>query len=677
MPNYTRRGIAYPTPYDLIKSGNMPSKLASDLQSQAATTDYAIGVEGVRAQVEATAAATSSATRDATRAATRDATAAAINDANTRYGDLPGRIADTQNDVDQQAQILAGHETRISAVETLGGLAPGDTSDATMANVLANPATQSGAALRETFELRSVNNTKNYEGTPQQRLEQALADDGVVQFDETVTHDGNITGFWLTTIFGTGVIHLPDGSTFTPDPKPVSGQTITNTVYVHAQNGNDSNDGLTPETAFRSVMGMYNRVLRRLTAQQAAQARWVVRLSGQFTTAHRFSELPDFPKGLVFQGEPPVDGENQTSFTRVDGTHHICFWIEPGADNVEFYNIHFQDYTSDGTVSNGYAVLMKLGGRLVVRDCSSDNCDTGFAAIQNVNFSIHDNATTGGVWGIKAQYNSSGAFNRNHISGASQYGVHVTRNTVAHFDYNTVENCGIAGAQVEMASRAALVENTFRNNPTGVLVQGAAEWINNDNIFLHNGVNYAHNGVGRENRMHSQGLGASNEFRIHSTLAAAAYTEGMTVDHPGGSNRVTVFSGASAGRIPGGWFGDPTKRLRFEVVGRIISNGSSHGAVVDIGAVDRDGSNWASTAVAPLGSTLDGDFRAEMFVVPSSFSSQRRERITTTVQGVFFSAGFGTVDFSTERTLRLTVRGASGGAPFTAEIFYMNVYAIG
>lgn len=677
MPNYTRRGIAYPTPYDLIKSGNMPSKLASDLQSQAATTDYAIGVEGARAQVEATTAATRDATSAATRAATRDATTAAINYANSRYGDLPGRIADTQNVVDQQAQILTGHDTRISAVETLGGLAPGDTSDATMASVLANPATQSGAALRETFELRSVNNTKNYEGTPQQRLEQALADDGVVQFDETITHTGNITGFWANPIYGTGVIHLPDGSIFTPDPKPESGQRITNTVYVQAQNGDDNNDGLTPDTAFRSVTGMYNQVLRRLTAQQAAQARWVVRLSGQFTTAHRFSELPDFPKGLIFQGDPRINGEIQTTFDGGGDTHHICFWIEPGADNIEFYDIGFKDYASGGSTRNGYAVLMKLGGRLVVRDCSSENSDTAFAAIQNVNFSIHDNDVRGGTWGIKAQYNSSGAFNRNHISGAAHYGVHVTRNTVAHFDYNTVENCGIAGAQVEMASRAALVENTFRNNPTGVLVQGAAEWVNNDNIFLNNGVNYAHHGVGRENRMHSQGLGASNEFRIHSTLAAADYTEGMTVDHPGGSSRLTVFSGASAGRIPGGWFGDPTKRLRFEVVGRIISDGSSHGAVVDIGAVDRDGSNWASTAVAPLGSTLNGDFRAEMFVVPTSFSSQRRERITTTVQGVFFSAGFGSVDFSAERTLRLTVRGASGGAPFTAEIFYMNVYAIG
>lgn len=57
MPGSTSKGITYPTPADLIKSGASQAKLAADIQSTAVSADAAISLEGSRAEEAAISAA--------------------------------------------------------------------------------------------------------------------------------------------------------------------------------------------------------------------------------------------------------------------------------------------------------------------------------------------------------------------------------------------------------------------------------------------------------------------------------------------------------------------------------------------------------------------------------------------------------------------------------------------
>lgn len=65
-----------------------------------------------------------------------------------------------QNKAATQDAKLDTYETRIESIETLGGLAPGDTSDATMAGIAANPESHFAKELRESTPGRVVLNIR-------------------------------------------------------------------------------------------------------------------------------------------------------------------------------------------------------------------------------------------------------------------------------------------------------------------------------------------------------------------------------------------------------------------------------------------------------------------------------------------------------------------------------------
>lgn len=690
MPDYTRRGIAYPTAHDLIKSESVPSKLAEDLKSQAATTDAAIGTEGTRikteavaaatteATIEATSAATQAATQNATRNATAAATTAAIRDANTRYGQLPGRISEAETRIDRQDTTISGHETRLEAVERLGGLESGDVSDATVANVVTNPTSLSSEALRLSFDLRSANNTKNYAGTSQERLEQALADTGVVQLDEDVTHTDNIDGFWATNIFGSGVIHLPDGATFTPDPKPGPRQQITNTIYLDASEGDDDNDGLTPGTAMRTRRAVYENVLRRLTAQQAAGAQWVIQMSGTFTDpAFVMNELPRFPRNLIWRGEPMEDGSPVTEIQYPGSGSSIGLYFEPGVDHIIVENIHFRGWQVG---FNGYGTLMKFGGKLTVRDCEYTDNDIGLAAIQNTTFSFSYNKfNPGNNTAITTQYNATGNANYNELDGGGTdaNGIRVSRNVVAHTDYNHIRGY-LRGIYVDMSSRTAAIENTIYNCTRGVEVSSAAEWNNNGNIFYNNETNYAHYGLGREVRMHSSGAWTGGEMRIAATQSSPVY--GFEQNYSLATSYQTIYTGGLAGEIPAQWFDTPGKRLRMKLHGEFLARPSA-AIYFQIGTVDGDGTDWKPFILATVPGGRAGAFQIENIVQAIDITSQM-STATTLVGG---SLGDPTeartivdhsyIDMNDQRYIRARARATSGSVEL--RMYYMEVFAIG
>lgn len=77
----------------------------------------------------------------------------------------------------EQDGRLDNYETRVESIETLGGLAPGDVSDATVASVVANPESQARAALSAAFMGKGelVINALDYGAVPSPTVDQSAA----------------------------------------------------------------------------------------------------------------------------------------------------------------------------------------------------------------------------------------------------------------------------------------------------------------------------------------------------------------------------------------------------------------------------------------------------------------------------------------------------------------------
>ena len=542
--------------------------------------------------------------------------------------------------------------------------------DQAVTDLVQDPGSALGGVLAETYERRSRNNTQNYQGSAHQRLESALADDGAVQFDETLTHTGNIAGFWNTVIYGTGTIELPDGEVFTPDPHPTSHADIVNTLYVNESQGHDTNDGLTPHTAFQTLQGMYRTTLRRLTSQQAAGAKWVVRLTGTITEGLTANYLPRFPHGLLFQGDTTTVLEKTPTTTR-----RVGLWIEPGVNTVEVQNIHFSGWIDNGS---GYGALMKGGGEFIVRNCQFTNNDCGVSATQNTTFSFTDNVFhPGNRRGVNVGYNATGAINNNTFVGGTgdHNAIDVSRNVVCHVDDNTMTGY-VNGVFISMASRVSADRNTISNNDVGVIATGASERTNNSNTFTDNDINYSHQGAARELRMHSQGPAKGTEYRI-----AATHATGYEFDKEYNiTKRTVVYSGSAAGSIPGQWFDSPGKRLRFVLQGEVLTS-TSYSTRFEIGTTLPDGSGWSPFSVVNIPADVDGLFTVEVEVHAWDAATQRAFAKATMggTYAVDTQSRYGisdrTVDMSQDRVVRVYAEPTQGTGHF--RLFHLEVFAIG
>ena len=493
--------------------------------------------------------------------------------------------------------------------------------DQAVSNLVANRLSLTGEQLREHFALRTAYNPVNYEGTDTERLGLAIANAFTnsvpVEISEDLNVTGNIPNYWGVFPTGNGSI-TREGYTFEVTPRP-SPLVHTNNIFVNSVTGNDSNDGLSPSYAFKSLWVAYTDVLRRLTAEQAAGAKWVVHIAGTISRGHKFEELPNFPHNLVFQGEPLVMGMPVTVIEMGANANRVGIWIEPGVDTVEVNNIVFKDFYGG---ASGYAVLMKRGGYVRINDCRAVNCETGFAGINGndiIATRCETDANTGN--GFLSQYNGSAMFQYCKAVGASNYGFYISRNSIAHIDYCHATNCN-SGVVVDMAARANVLESHLKRNQIGVKVSGAAEWINASSKFYvgtvdANVVNYSHYGAGRETRMHSQT--GRNEFLVGNAWSAnSAYGEAKS--HSGSTANSVIYVGSALGQIPEGFFDSRGKRLRVEVFGK--STSLSARANVSLFAMIDGSPSLVQTAVLET-RTNTWDFKIEFYMWAVDMTSQK------------------------------------------------------
>ena len=317
--------------------------------------------------------------------------------------------------------------------------------------------------------------------------------------------------------------------------------------------------------------------------------KWKINLKGNFVGGSRVRSLPKFRYPLYITGEVDDSGDPLTTIEMGGSGNNIGIWFEPSeVNNIFIENIHFKDFKID---FNGYGVLLKDGGNLFIDNCKASHCDIGFASVNQGRIQVVHSVIHDCFRGIMSQYNGTFTvgsqtnveYNKNIIYNC-EYGVEATRNSVGHVDNNEIYGCTYAAIKNDMASRTNVLGNNIHDNKVGVLNQGASEWINNNNTFTNNTVDFEHKGVSRETRLHSQS--ATVLFSYPPFVPSKTSYESS-----GSSESELLFTLGSENKISKEQYRGAGKRIKIELVG-IINN--TVGAVGEISITGRgENSNGA------------------------------------------------------------------------------------
>lgn len=550
----------------------------------------------------------------------------------------------------------------LDVIEELEGL-----NDQAVANLIANLQSEVRKALIESYSYGA--RVKDH-ATIQAAVARAKGVKQAVYLDGTKAVTGNIPGLWDVEFTGSGTI-TRGGYTFTPNPKATS-TVLTNHLFINAQSGSDANDGLTPDVAIKSLSQLH-KILRGVTAQQAAGAIWEVHFVGNFAGGWRMFNLPDFPHELRFLGEPRVGDKPATRITQdAAAVSPIGLWFEKCPSTIVVEDIWFDGFST----STGYGVLGKGTGDLRVRRCRFSNCRYGYSAIKGMDYFFRDNVCEASVYtGSNAQYNSYGTWDNDTFLGTR--GINVTRGTVCHIDY-----CNFTGNDrsviVEMHSRANINQSHFKRNKVAVETQGAGEWINADSKFYvgtadANDVDFENSGTGMETRLYA--MTAKNEFKVgDSWNASTSYQTPVSVS---GEGNQLIYAGTALGKIPENFFTSPGKKIRVVVCGEAPVE-LSYAWTLSVYTIGSDGTSNVSLVSQTVPSGTRGAFRVEFEVYAVSANSQRyiSTGVGNAAEKTNAAIGSKSVDFKPERLFRLYAQSTATGVQ-GIDIHRMETYLMG
>lgn len=440
----------------------------------------------------------------------------------------------------------------------------------------------------------------------------ATAKKSKVLIDGTWTPTGNIAGFWNAAPTGAGTI-TREGVTFHVGPRPVFASVGVNTIYVDGQAGSDGNDGLSPSYPFQSLNGVYRHVLRRLTPEQAAGAKWVIHCRGTLAPPPQLAELPDFPLGLEFDGGPLAGGATttlggvpQTKIVRGHGGSSLIMglWFEPGIQKVIVKRIQFEGFAVG---FNGYGLIMKGGGYLEVEDCIAVGCDCGFSVVNNVTAYMRRVIARDGGTGFRGHYMSVFTWTDCKALNNSGQGFGVSRGSVGHADYCTAEG-NVNGLVVNMQGRVAVVGGRYaKNSNYGIRAEGNTEWSNHKDYPVDYGVGTSDaNGIAPF--VH---FGNSNEVLIAQRSISSAHTHvnNTISDETGFTGKKTVRVVGAEGVLENHLMG-PTKRMRMRVQGTFLASSAARDIIIRLATFA--GSNISDgTIVSHPAGPLDVNFVLE------------------------------------------------------------------
>ena len=385
--------------------------------------------------------------------------------------------------------------------------------------------------------------------------------------------------YWSTTYLGSGGIRVGTATTsYRPNP---SNNGYTCAVYYDNNLGSDSNSGLDPAkpiktfSRFNSMMTIY---ANKAGTSRLGMHRLIVKNG---VHVDKFTSLGFFP---LFSSRFFIEGESRDGAI-IDGTgtsNSVGIWFEPNS-YVGIRNLTIRNFKSPNTEEtddpdNGAAIVIKGGGNGHVENVVIEDCSQGVGFINNVQGSLTKSFIRRCGTGVRVLYSSSAIIGgpsstyENIIEDCTTHGVFLSRNAVAHVDYNIIQRCAV-GLSVNMAARVATLGGSFLNNELGVMASGAGEMIISDySVFTGNTRDRAYYGVGRETRIHGNSP-TTNEWCLHKasvpyTLTGSTSNTTVAIDGLGSSIFVyprhhTTSHSKLKMVIKGSTSGAGTKTLRF------------------------------------------------------------------------------------------------------------------
>ncbi|PWF82349.1 hypothetical protein DEJ38_06530 [Kocuria rosea] len=415
---------------------------------------------------------------------------------------------------------------------------------------------------------------------------------------------GNLAGFWSVPHGGEGVIRR-DGETHHITPKSSGGTHQRNTLHVNAT-GSDGNDGLTTGHPLASLTALDN-ALGTLGARALA-GEWRASLSGTFTGGRWFAFGTRFAQPLVISGAP-YTGTPTTVIEYSSTTGGAQgFWYE-GQSQITVENILFRGFRSNGS---GYGAGVKGQCKILIRNCQAENCDIGFAAINQAVATFQGCTATGCDFGFRTQYATSTTWNT-CTAAACVTGFYCSRNAIAHLDYSTAEGCTYAGLRTDMASRVIALESHFKRNAVAVMARGVSQWSNANSLF--------YVGTADANTRLFEHYGAANEEAAIANAATEwrAFGDYTTRFFTGTTANTAVVSDSRAS-VPALYFGDPRKKVRLRVWGNIT--GTAGTKTLRFYTANLDGSGVAVIPGVVFEATYAGRYVFEVELVAQSLTSQ-------------------------------------------------------
>lgn len=404
-------------------------------------------------------------------------------------------------------------------------------------------------------------------GTLQEAFTAAQALKLPIILDKEYVTDSLGSIFWSVTTIGRGSVTVGGSPTFTPEPAHTG---IANHIYYDSNTGADTNSGLAKNAPLKSLA----RVVQLLNLyQNTAMGNITINIAAgtHFDNFRSSGQMGMFRSRLKIRGELSPTGIRLSILDGTGTSNVIGIWIEPGIycaiTDLAIRNFTSTDTSGTDAPDTGAGIVHKGGGDVQITNVHVKNCSQGVGIIDmskgHVSGSLIENCNTG----VRVLYGSSAQIGTkaspNTIRNCTSNGVLLSRNAVAHVDYNNINGCA-SGVTVQMAARFAMIDGSVTNNTIGVTAEGAGEMIiSAGTTFYGNGRDRAYFGVGRETRIHSLAP-TTNEWCIGKRNETISYT--------GGTSRVSLINYGSSIKLPPRHFVSTDNKLRY------VTNFNSYGA---------------------------------------------------------------------------------------------------
>lgn len=450
---------------------------------------------------------------------------------------------------------------------------------------------------------------------------------------------------------------------------------INHDIYV---NGTSLNNGDGTEAL---PFNNFSKAIKHIKSlsDKAVEGKWTIHVSGIITEGHKIFDMPNLREPLNIIGEVDNLGNPTTLFDGENASLKFGLWIEP-ADNlvVNVENIIFKDYGNDGTGDTdtqiGYGILMKDKGFLKVKNCHFINNYIGIGGINQNRTTVAKCYFENNYTGVMTQYNSTltvGSTNNSQNTWNTfknnSYGVIITRNSVAHVDYNEINGSIYSAIKIDMASRCNVYGNNILNNKIGVLLQGASEWIDNYNNYTNNEVNYQHYGVSRETRIHS---GYTNVFYDYMPFVPSPNEVSLKNTSETLLGIIPSSTKLNAEQVTG-----LGKRVKVKIVGK-MSKGNTESVRLTVKLVNTEDAS-ESENLGYIDFDGSATFEAFEYTLESVNTDINKQVVTNklvrTNSNTKLNSGIWNKKFTKDKTVRIYATASTGTATVTIDYVQISV----